>query len=168
MCWITFLHLCYIQSVFITPDYLLVPAVYCVSTVHLYHEGFMKQWETPALSLRYKTFQNPSFWGTSTAPTCEAFMASKFVLVIAGNLEVLKWCGFMQHYAHTKLNKNPSVSLEKRHAVTCWHHKPITMLKKIFGLARNIGSEQTAMSHKIPKWIVRWCENQTCRNTFWQ
>ena len=151
MCWITFLHLCYIQSVFITPDYLLVPAVYCVSTVHLYHEGFMKQWETPALSLRYKTFQNPSFWGTSTAPTCEAFMASKFVLVIAGNLEVLKWCGFMWHYVHTKFNKDPSVSLEERHAVTCWHHKPITMLKKIFGLARNIGREQTAMSRKIQK-----------------
>jgi hypothetical protein len=97
--------LCYIQSEFITPDYLLVPAVCCVSTVHLYPEGFMKQWETSVLSSHYKTFQNPLFWGTSIAPTWEAFMASKFVLVIAGNLEVLKRCGFMWHYVHTKFQK---------------------------------------------------------------
>jgi len=122
MCWITFLHLCYIQSVFITPDYLLVPAVYCVNTVHLCHERYVKQWDTPVLSSHYKMFQNHLFWGTSIAATWEAFMVSKFVLGTAGKLEVLKWCGFMWHYAHTNFNKNPSLSLEERPAVTWWHH----------------------------------------------
>jgi len=102
----------------------------------------MKQWETPVPSSSYKTLQNPLFWGTSTAPPWEAFMASKSVLVIGGNLEVLKCCGFMWHYAHTKLNKNPSVSLEERHAVTWWHHKPITMPKDIVGFMGNLGIEQ--------------------------
>jgi hypothetical protein len=72
-----------------TPDYSLVPAVYYVSTVHLYH-GFVKQWDTPVLSKHYKNFQNPLYWGTSTAATWEISMVSKFVLVIAGNLDVLK------------------------------------------------------------------------------
>jgi hypothetical protein len=138
--------LCYIQSEFITPDYLLVPAVYCVSTVHLYHEAVRNNC---SIFTDCKTFQNPLFWGTSIAPTWEAFMASMFILVIAGNLEVLKWCGFMWHYVHTKFHKNPSVNLEERHVLTWWHHKPITMSKNIFGFMGNIGSEQTAMSSKF-------------------
>lgn len=155
MCWITFLHVCNIQFLFITPDYLLVPAVYFISTVHLYHEGCMKQWETPVLPLHYNMFENPLFWGTSIASTGEACMVCKVVLVIAGNWEELKLCGFVWHYVHTKLHKNPSVSLEERDALTWWYHIPITMSMKIAVLTRNIGSEQPAMSCKIQKCIVR-------------